>query len=526
MPISGYKRGVSSFVAVLLLIGLSVSAGIVIYSFTMGNLGSLPDNPEGHLAGLMTLDSYKFTSEGITVYIRNMGNSRIILDYVYVNSARAQGTGYIIEVNGPGVGDDEISSGEAGAVSVQIPGGFEAGNRYEFHFIMEDNTQLKFTAKSPITQSGEIPPEPPAWLGDSSDGPLLVNGGDTMVNDYAYLVDNVNNGDTITVNDASGFSVDDEVLILQVQDTTGGNAGRYEFQYIASLNGNEITLTANLDNTYYSGTFDVVGATTSQIIRVPQYTDVTVETGNRVTSSSWDGYIGGVVVFRASGTMTIEAGGSIDVSEQGYRGGAFGPSYNQDGYQGESYTGMGIGGNGYGTGRMNNAGGGGSYICGGGGEYGGGATDSDPWTGSGDTYARKGNVYGTADLSELHFGSGGGGQWDGQDTFGPPSEGGIGGGIILVYADTITAPTDSFRANGQSTYGIQRGSYTYGSSGGAGGSIYLQALTIQGATDFCMALGGLGNHDPIRDGGDGGVGRIRVDADDLTGTTDPVHYSG
>jgi hypothetical protein len=168
---------------------------------------------------------------------------------------------------------------------------------------------------------------------------------------------------------------------------------------------------------------------------------------------------------------------------------------------------------------MNNAGAGGAYICGGGGEYGGGATDSDPWTGSGDTYARKGEVYGTADLTKIFFGSGGGGQWNGNDP--DPSDGGDGGGIIIIYANLIVAPTDSFLAIGETTNGIQQGSYSYGSSGGAGGSIFLYARTLQGETNFCRATGGSGNHLPERAGGDGGVGRIRLDYNTITGTTAP-----
>ena len=259
-------------------------------------------------------------------------------------------------------------------------------------------------------------------------------------------------------------------------------------------------------------------------MRVPQYTTVTVNSDSSITSPAWNGYTGGIVAFRAE-TVAINNGGQINVSGKGYRGGLYGQSNNMDGFQGESYYGKGVGGSSYGLGKMNNQGGGGSYICGGGGEYAGGATNSDPWTGSGDTYARKGEIYGTADLAQIFFGSGGEGQWNGNDP--NPSDGGTGGGIIFVYANLIAASTDSFVSNGETTNGIQYGSYSYGSSGGAGGSIYLYAPTIQGQTNFCKVIGGLGNHSPLRDGGDGGVGRIRLDYANLTGTTTPSSgYTG
>jgi hypothetical protein len=335
------------------------------------------------------------------------------------------------------------------------------------------------------------------------------------------LTGNENAGETtMTVSSTSGFAEDDEILLIQMQNSSGGEAGTYEFKHISSISGNDITLTASLDNSYYSGTFNSTGATASQIVRVPQYTTVTVNSGSSITAPAWDGYTGGIVVFRAE-TVTISAGGSIDVSEKGYRGGAYGPSYNKDGYQGESYLGKGIGGSTYGLGKMNNAGAGGSFICGGGGEYGGGATDSESWNGGADNYARKGVIYGTADLTKIFFGSGGGGQWDGSDDLGLPSYGGNGGGIIIIYANLIVAPTDSFLAVGETTNGIQKGTYSYGSSGGAGGAIFLYSTTIQGETNFCRATGGSGNHLPEKDGGDGGVGRIRLDYATLTGTTTP-----
>jgi len=339
------------------------------------------------------------------------------------------------------------------------------------------------------------------------------------------LTGNENAGETtITVNDSNDFVVDDEILLIQIQNSSGGEAGTYEFKHISSIMGNEITLTSPLDNSYYSGSFDSVDATTFQIVRVPQYTSVIVDSGSSITAPAWDGYTGGIVVFRAE-TVTINNGGSIDVSEKGYRGGAYGPSNGLDGYQGESYLGKGIGGSSYGFGKMNNAGAGGSYICGGGGEYGGYATNSTPWDGGVDTYARKGEIYGTADLTKIFFGSGGGGQWNGGDP--DPSDGGNGGGIIIIYANSIVAHTDSFLAVGETTNGIQQGTYTYGSSGGAGGAIFLYATTIQGETNFCRATGGSGNHLPQKAGGDGGVGRIRLDYAILDGTTTPSpEYTG
>ena len=490
------KRAISPILATLLLIVIVVAASIAAYVWVQSSTEAQMTTA----SGFIILENVRFYGTNqIDITVRNTGTSDLKIDTIYIND-------------------------EAHSVTQNIDGKESATFTVEYSWVSNTKYKIKVASTSGLHAESSYTSSTAtqvSWIGDGSDGTLLVSSTNQIVNSYAYLTGNENTGETtITVSDATGFSADDEILVIQMQNSSGGTAGTYEFKDITSISGNDITLTASLDNSYYSGTFDSVGATASQIVRVPQYTTVTINSGSNITAPAWNGYTGGIVVFRAE-TVTVNSGGSISVSEKGYRGGPYGPSNNRDGFQGESYVGKGIGGAGYGVGKMNNAGGGGAYICGGGGEYGGGATDSDLWRGSGypDTYARKGEVYGTADLTEIFFGSGGGGQWNGNDP--DPSDGGDGGGIIIIYASTIVAPTDSFLANGETTNGIQYGSYSYGSSGGAGGSIYLYAATIQGGTNFCTATGGLGNHVPLREGGDGGVGRIRLDYGTLTGTTNP-----
>ncbi len=494
-------KALSPVIAAIILIAVVVAVSIAAAAW-MGSLS----------VGFMEVDevavsSHTWSSDNsyVELVIKNSGTSKIILQDVKVNDVVATDVTFTS-------GNATLDAG--GTSVVRVTQSFTSEMKYEFTISTASGTKYVYLATAGSSSVSQVD-----WVGDGSDGVLTVSSTNQVVNDYAYLTGNENAGaTTITVSDSSGFVEDDEILLIQIQNSSGGEAGTYEFRQISSIAGNEITLTSPITNNYYSGSFDGVDVTASQIVRVPQYTTVTIDSGNSLTAPAWDGYTGGIVAFRAD-TVTINAGGSVDVSGKGYRGGAYGPSNNLDGYQGESYLGKGIGGAGYGVGKMNNAGAGGAYICGGGGEHGGGATDSDPWTGSGETYARKGAVYGTADLTKIFFGSGGGGQWNGNDP--NPSDGGDGGGIIIIYANLIVAPTDSFLAIGETTNGIQYGSYSYGSSGGAGGSIFLYSATIQGGTNFCRATGGSGNHVPQRAGGDGGVGRIRLDYSTLDGTTTP-----
>ena len=61
-----------------------------------------------------------------------------------------------------------------------------------------------------------------------------------------------------------------------------------------------------------------------------------------------------------------------------------------------------------------------------------------------------------------------------------------------------------------------------GGGGGAGGSIYLRGSDINVNDGRIMALGGRGGCGALRRcGGDGGLGRIRIDSDKFTGKTEP-----
>lgn len=351
--------------------------------------------------------------------------------------------------------------------------------------------------------------------GTGADGALVVDervdlstwtSGDRSSPDAVTYRATAIDGTTVTL-DASpqGLAAGDEVLILDVQG--GPGAGAYTFATLASV-------TSTLTLTEAAPAFDTTH--TVLVVRVPNYTDVTIGTDGVLTTARWDGDTGGVLAFRATGTVHV--GGGITTSELGYRGGDTGSGYNCDAYQGESWTGLGGGGNcsGYNetTGEWApNGGGGGAHITGAGGEHAGGATGGDSW----DDYAtppEPGESYGDAALTTIAFGSGGGGVWnDGNVGAGP---GGAGGGIVFVAAATIEVE-GSVSATGETAVSWSTGNWTYGAGGGAGGTIWLQADTLVASDGALDARGGAGQTDYIRWGGDGGEGRVRLDCGTLNG---------
>ena len=376
------------------------------------------------------------------------------------------------------------------------------------------------------------------WLGTGADGSLTVSGTTDLSTDASgsrTVADAVSYGVTaisstdLTVDDTvSGIAAGDEVLIINLQgsDSYDGAVGTYEFAWVDSVSGSTITLADAVAGTYGDSSNSDLTDQVVIVQRVPQYEDVTVDATGTLTTSAWDGSAGGVLAFRATGTVSVASGGAITVAELGYTGGDTGTCNNCDAFQGESYLGEGDGDE-YG-GPYNeaigayaaNEGGGGANVTGGGGNHAGGATDGDSWNGGSYTAPSAGDTYGDDELTGLFFGSGGGGVWNGgTDTTGEdPGPGGDGGGILYIGAALIqTDDADAIVAYGGDTDHWAAGSWTYGAGGGAGGSVFLVADEVDLASGSVDAQGGLGQSSYIRAGGDGGYGRVRIDCNTCNG---------
>jgi len=358
--------------------------------------------------------------------------------------------------------------------------------------------------------------------GSGSDGALVVSGSEALGLGTAVTGD-PDLGDTnFDVADAASLSVGDEVLLLSHQ---GSDAGLFEFAFVTGINGNTLTIVPPLANDFSSSSVVAV-------YRVPHFTDVTVPSGATLTTTSWDGSVGGVLVFRASGDVIVD--GEIFADFRGFRGG---PGVSGNGsapLQGESHPGVGSAGD-----TSANGGGGGAHPitgdrgeCGGGGGYGGGGGQGQDSGGSNVTSG--GSAYGSADLSSWHLGSGGGAgspdaEGDGSASSNVTGSGGAGGGLVAVYCGQSIFVSGSITADGGTgADGVAGGGGEVGGGGaGSGGQIYLSAptQTISGSVSAVGGSGGraFGDGGPYGSavGGTGGEGRIRLDYDTLNGVVFP-----
>ena len=364
--------------------------------------------------------------------------------------------------------------------------------------------------------------------------------------------DSTNNGAAgLPVNPANG-------TVNGNLSNTNFTAGNFEYVVATnnvSVSGGTITLSTPLVNRYSSTNFGAQGQRRFQVVRVPQYGNLTVN--GSISALAWNGTTGGVVAIDVAGTASFSAGGQINVDGKGFRGGggrqlggssgantdvvtlstndanaskgegtAGTPRYlvdtntntlidnTQEGYPNGSY-GRGAPGNAGGGGTDGNSiandqntGGGGGSNGGFGGRGGRSWNTALPYGGAG------GAPFSVASARRLVMG-GGGGAGTTNDGTGTPgnglaSSGAPGGGMVFLRTGKI-AGAGTISANGTAPSYIPENDASGG--GGAGGSVL--AITQNGSTAGLIinARGGNGGsntglgeeHGP---GGGGGGGVI------------------
>jgi hypothetical protein len=198
------------------------------------------------------------------------------------------------------------------------------------------------------------------------DGAKTITSANTVVNGYSALTQATAGSTTITVQNISALSPSgltplgpgSVVLLYQANGATidatdtatygnitnGNNAGYYEFTTVGSVSGNTITINSSCGS--ISHTYTTSGGSEAEIVRVPQYTNLTIASGASITATPWSstevttegsasygstlstGAYGGIVAVNVAGTTTIN--GSINVTGAGFIGG--------DGFQNGGYS--------------------------------------------------------------------------------------------------------------------------------------------------------------------------------------------
>ncbi|WP_044190971.1 adventurous gliding motility protein AgmC [Hyalangium minutum] len=374
-------------------------------------------------------------------------------------------------------------------------------------------------------------------LGTGRRGLLRVTAQDTVVNRYAQLTASAPAGtQVLTLSDASAFSAGDLVLLHQSTDLTPAPAsgdpsqirldaanpvGQFEYGRVEAVSPGVLRLTAPLTNGF--------PARVTQVVSVPEYTDVQVLANGSLRAAPWDGSVGGILALLATGTLSNN--GLVSVDGAGFRGGVYLNHADRDGCagldepsaSGGSYKGEGLVAGRYGTasGRGNVANGGGGGNChnsggGGGGHAGMGGTGARSSDGDRDVGGLGGAAVVYLPYERLVFG-GGGGAGEGNNNLG--TSGGAGGGLMLLRAGAVVG-TGRFSAKGASVPPTSGTGDDGAGGGGAGGAISLRSAAglACGAADASGGAGGDTVHPayPIGPGGGGAGGVVFLQGQPLT----------
>ena len=365
----------------------------------------------------------------------------------------------------------------------------------------------------------------PSWaendtfgLGTGRDGELTVSTTGVVVNSYAQVIDPLVPGDTVIhVRAASGFEAGRLILVHQttglvpvpssgsstnitLNTTTSSSVGLWELARISGVSsdasGLNLTLSKPLVNSYASSV--------SQVVAVPEYTSVRIESTGSIVASPWNGSVGGFVAFLVQGTLSSD--GLISAKGAGFRGGAYVKDSSgtkgcsgldetapKGAQKGEGIT-LSYGPTSTGRGNMSTGGGGGvCFKAGGGGGSNGRKGGQGGYSHSSLDGARDVGGLGGTDVSYIPlerfiFGGGGGA---GHGTDGTGGGGGNGGGIVFIRANKMIPNKGTILANGEDAK-VLYSLTDAGSGGGAGGVIYLRTVDISSCASLDASGGGGG----------------------------------
>lgn len=171
------------------------------------------------------------------------------------------------------------------------------------------------------------------------------------INEYTYLTANAPAGSSVITVANSALNLNnrftanlapgDLIMLIQMQgatlngminpsnhlglpkDSSWGNiisynnCGNYEFAEVSAVpSATSIKLDCPLQYSY-TDTGKV------QIVRVPRYNNLTINSGGTITCDSWDSAIGGIVAIEVENNTIINSGGAINADSAGFRGGVY-----------------------------------------------------------------------------------------------------------------------------------------------------------------------------------------------------------
>ena len=127
------QRAFSTVIASLILMMLAVSAGVLVYSYVIGWLGSATQTTGG-TKGQLQFDSIyaDATADTIKIYVRNVGGKNLLLSKVYVDG--------VLKANATVIADAGVPITVQSVAYLEVSNTMTAGYFYEVKVTCKDGT--------------------------------------------------------------------------------------------------------------------------------------------------------------------------------------------------------------------------------------------------------------------------------------------------------------------------------------------------------------------------------------------------
>jgi len=86
----GNTKGASGVVAILFLVAIATTASVVIYTWTIGYMGSIKPRSESPI--LIKVEALSIRGNHIVLYVRNLGEKETVVNTLYLLSPSGRAT--------------------------------------------------------------------------------------------------------------------------------------------------------------------------------------------------------------------------------------------------------------------------------------------------------------------------------------------------------------------------------------------------------------------------------------------------
>ncbi len=94
------KKAVSPVIATLLMIAIAVAAGVLVYVWSMGLVGTLQGSGGEQTKEQVILEAYDASGSTWTLYLRNTGAAPVTVAACYINGTQISISETIVEIGG------------------------------------------------------------------------------------------------------------------------------------------------------------------------------------------------------------------------------------------------------------------------------------------------------------------------------------------------------------------------------------------------------------------------------------------